>query len=394
MNESRILIAGAGIGGIVAALALLHRGFEVSLYEQAAEVHEFGAGLQISPNGSSVLRELGLQSAMEAVVSFPTAREMRLFDTGQTWRVENVADAAARFGSPFWLVHRGDLHRALVTALERRAPGALHVGARCVGFEQDAAGVTLLLENGERVRADALIGADGVHSRIREALFGGTPAEFTGFMAWRGVVPMERLPAPLRQGAFVGWRGPRGYIITYPLRRGELLNFVTGIERDDWLIESWLEAGTVEECRCDFATWHQDVLTIVDAIDTPYKWALLGRQPLRHWSVGRVSLLGDACHPMVPSLGQGANMAIEDGMVLARCLEESADVPAGLRRYEVARLDRTSRIVLQSLEAISLMCNNPQLADPEQAKVFMDREFTRFARNEWLYEFNAMTAPI
>jgi salicylate hydroxylase len=241
MSERRILIAGAGIGGIVAALALQQRGFDVSLYEQAAELHELGAGLQISPNGSSVLRELGLQSAIEAITSYPSARETRLFDTGQTWHVGNVADAAIRFGSPFWLVHRGDLHRVLATALERRAPCAIQVGARCISFEQDAAGVTLLLENGQRARGGgaALIGADGVHSRIREALFGRTPAEFTGFMSWRGVVPMERLPPALRHSSFVIWRGPRGYIITYPLRCGELLNFVTGLERDDWLIESW-----------------------------------------------------------------------------------------------------------------------------------------------------------
>lgn len=394
MREGRILIAGAGIGGIVAALALQQRGFDVSLYEQAPELHELGAGLQISPNGSSVLRELGLQAAIEAMVSYPSARETRLFNTGQTWHVGNVAHAATRFGSPFWLVHRGDLHRALAAALERRAPGAIKVGARCVGFEQDAAGVTLLLENGQRARGAVLLGADGVHSRIREALFGQMPAEFTGFMSWRGVVPMERLPAALRHSRFVIWRGPRGYIITYPLRRGELLNFVTGLERDDWLIESWSEAGTIEECRRDFAMWHQDVLTIIDAVDTPYKWALLGHQPLQHWSVGRVSLLGDACHPMVPSLGQGANMAIEDGMVLARCLEGAADVATALHHYEVARLSRTSRITMRSLELISLLCNNPQLADPDQAKVVMEGESTQRARYDWLYEYNAMTAPI
>ena len=216
----------------------------------------------------------------------------------------------------------------LVQALAERAPDAVRVGARCIDFEQDADGVTLLLEDGERVRGDALIGADGVHSRIREALFGGARATFTGFMAWRGVVPMDRLPARLRQQYGMTWIGPHGHVVTYPLRRGELLNFVTAIERDDWLIESWSEAGTVEECRRDLALWHADVLAIVDAIDIPYKWAMLGREPLEHWSVGRVSLLGDACHPTLPFLAQGANMAIEDGMVLARCLD-AYDDPRG-----------------------------------------------------------------
>ena len=270
------------------------------------------------------------------------------------------------------------------------------LATRCIGFEQGADGVTLLLESGERVLGDVLIGADGVHSRIRAQLFGDGRATFTGYMAWRGVVPMERLPPHLRQQHGNTWIGPFGHVVTYPLRRGELLNFVTAIERDDWLVESWSEAGTVEECRRDFARWHPDVLAIVEAIDTPYKWAMLGRQPLEHWSVGRVSLLGDACHPTLPFLAQGANMAIEDGMVLARCLDAYADIPEALRHYEEARLERTSRIVLGSLENVSRY-HNPQLADPEQAQAFMDQEFAPRAvgaRYDWLYEYNALTVPV
>ena len=396
MGKPRILIAGAGIGGIVAALALLQRGFEVALFEQAAELRELGAGVQISPNGARVLCALGLRPAMEAIASVPVTKEMRLFDTGQAWRVQDLgADAEARYGSPYWLVHRGDFHAVLVQALAERAPGAVRTGARVVGFEQDPAGATVLLESGERVCGDALIGADGVHSVIRHRLFGDGAATFTGFMAWRGVVTMERLPERLRQRYGMTWIGPHGHVVTYPLRRGALLNFVTAIERDDWRIESWSEAGTVEECRRDLARWHQDVLAIVDAIEVPYKWAMLGREPLAHWSEGRVSLLGDACHPTLPFLAQGANMAIEDGMVLARCLD-GYDIPEALRRYEAARLDRTSRIVRGSLENVSRY-HNPQLADPVQAQAFMAREFApraMGARYDWLYEYDALTVPI
>ncbi len=396
MKGSRILIAGAGIGGFVAALALVQRGFEVALYEQAAELHEVGAGLQIAPNGSRVLRAIGVEPALETMVSVAASREMRLFSTGQSRRLPNAAAAMARFGSPIWLVHRGDLHQTLVSALARCAPGAVHVGARCMGLEQDAAGVTLLLESGEQVRGDALIGADGVHSRIRETLFGDGHAAFTGFMAWRAVVPMARLPVRLRQQGLAGWAGPHGHIMTYPLRRGEMLNFVGAVARDNWQVESWSEAGTVEECRRDFAGWHDDVLAVIDAIDVPYKWALIGHQALENWSTGRVSLLGDACHPTLPFLGQGANMAIEDGMVLARCLEAFADVTEALRRYEAARFGRTSRIVADSL-ANAARVHNPLLADPQQARAFMDREFAPGAvgaRYGWLYEYDAMTVPI
>jgi salicylate hydroxylase len=255
--------------------------------------------------------------------------------------------------------------------------------------------VTLLLEHGERVRGDMLIGADGVHSQLRAALFGSGRASFTGFMAWRGVVPMERLPERLRQRHAATWIGPYGHVVIYPLRRGELLNLVTAIERDDWLLESWSEAGTVEECRRDLAPWHQDVLTVVDAIDVPYKWAMLGRDPLPRWSVGRVTLLGDACHPTLPFLGQGANMAIEDGMVLARCLDACA-VPEALARYEAARLDRTSRIVLASLAAVERF-HNPALGDPARAQAFIDREFAAGAMRanyDWLYKYDALTVPV
>jgi salicylate hydroxylase len=186
-------------------------------------------------------------------------------------------------------VHRGDLHQILAAALEQRAPGAIHIGSRCLGFDQDADGVTLLLENGERVHGDALVGADGVHSRIRRALFGEGSATFTGFMTWRAVVPIERLPMPLRHEGFVGWLGPRGQIVTYALRRGKLFNLSATIERDDWRVESWSEAGTVEECRRDFANWHDDVLRIINCLDVPYKWALVGRPPLEHCSVRRVT---------------------------------------------------------------------------------------------------------
>jgi 2-polyprenyl-6-methoxyphenol hydroxylase-like FAD-dependent oxidoreductase len=396
VGKPRILIAGAGIGGIVAALALLQRGFEVELYEQATDLREIGAGVQISPNGSRVLRALGLQSAMEAIASVPRAKDMRLFNTGQAWRVQDLgATAQQRFGSPYWLVHRGDFHQVLVQALSERAPGSVHVGARVTDFQQGAGGVTLLLEGGGQVNGDVLIGADGVHSRVRQALFGTGRATFTGFMAWRGVVPMDRLPTRLRQQHGNTWIGPHGHVVTYPLRRGELLNFVTAIERDDWLVESWSEAGTVEECRRDFAPWHEDVLTIIDVIDVPYKWAMLGRDPLEHWSVGCVTLLGDACHPTLPFLAQGANMAIEDGMVLARCLD-SSDSAEALRRYEAARLDRTSRIVRGSLENVSRY-HNPQLADPATAQDFMAREFAPGAmgvRYDWLYEYDALSVPI
>jgi salicylate hydroxylase len=365
---------------------------EVAVYEQAPELHELGAGVTITPNGSRVLTELGLRPAIERIASPPTSRAMRLFSTGQTWQLP-ATDTSA-IGAPFWLVHRGDLHQTLAKALEQRAPGAIHVGTRCVGFDQDTGGVTLLLESGERLYGDVLIGADGVHSRIRADLFGEGSATFTGFMAWRAVVPIERVPVRLRQQTFTAWMGPSGQIVTYPLRGGTLLNIAATVRRDDWLIESWSEAGTVQECRGDFANWHEDVLEIIDAIDIPYKWALIGRPPLQHCSAGRVTLLGDAFHPTLPILGQGANMAIEDSIIVARCLEASSDIAEALRRYETARLDRTSRIVRGSYERMARISN--ELTDPDRAQAYMERQFASASAETyaWIHGYDPIIAPI
>ncbi len=394
MSKPRILIAGAGIGGLVAALALLARGFDVALFEQTVELRELGAGVQISPNGSRVLCSLGLQPVMEAIAAVPTHWESRLFNTGQIWPADDQIAGVKRFDSPYWLLHRGDFHAALLQAVEDWAPGAIHVGARCVGFRQDASRVTLLLENSGVEHGAALIGADGVHSCTRETLFGGGHAAFTGFMAWRGVVLMDRLPAKLRQKHAATWSGPYGRVVTYPLRRGELLNFLAVIRRDDWLSESWSENGTVEECRRDLALWHEDVLTIINAIETPYKWAMYGREPLAHWSAGRASLLGDACHPTLPFLAQGVNMAIEDSMVLARCLD-GYEITEALCRYEAVRLDRTSRVMRESSDSVSRMFNR-RLANAEQPEVFLERQLAlpSSTRYDWLYEYDAMTVPL
>jgi salicylate hydroxylase len=392
-----VLIAGAGIGGIVAALSLLQRGIDVDLYEQATDLQEIGAGVQISSNGARVLCALGLEDEMAAIASIPVGKEVRLFNTGKAWKMYDVgAVSVEKYGAPYWMVHRADFHTVLLRALAQRKPGALHLGARCTGFTQDPAGVTLLLADGSRIAGDVLIGADGVHSRIRAGLFGDTPANFTGFLAWRGVIPMDRIPERLRRPYGTNWMGPHGHIVTYPLRRGELLNFVTAIERSDWLLESWSERGTLAELKADIAPWHGDVQLIADQIETPYKWAMLGRDALPAWSSGRVTLLGDSCHPTLPFLAQGANMAIEDGMVLARCLAGDEDVPVALRRYETARIDRTTRIVRGANDNIKRF-HNPALADPAQAEIIMDREFHPDRvrqRYDWLFEYDALTVPL
>ena len=392
-----IMIAGAGLGGLTAALALMRRGHRVRIYEQASDLKEIGAGVQLGANGTRLLIDLGLQEAMLKVVCVPMGREFRLWSTGQAWMPFDVGEESVqRFGAPYWMVHRGDFHAVLLDAVRRADPDAVRPGCGCAGFEQTADGVTLLLANGERIAGDILIGADGVHSRIRQQMFGDGRAQFTGIMVWRGLVPMDKLPPHQRRLVGNNWIGVGGHVVTYPLRRGELLNFVAVIERDDWRVESWTEPGTKDECLRDLAPWHRDIHNIVNAIDIPYKWALLGREPLEHYSQGRVCVMGDAAHPTLPFLAQGANMALEDGIILARVLDMGVDVPSALVRYENARLERTARIVRGSADNTKRF-HNPALGSAEGATDYIEREFEPAkvrARYDWLYEYDALTVPV
>ncbi len=394
---SRILIAGAGIGGLTAALALLRDGHRVHLYEQATELREVGAGVQLSANGTRVLIALGLRPVMERIVCEPTGKEIRLWNTGQSWPLFDLGETSvARYGAPYWMVHRGDFHAVLCEAVLRAAPDAIRTGAAATGFTLTDTAVTLHLASGEQVEGDALVGADGVHSAIRQHMFGVSRAQFTGIMAWRGLIPMPRLPAHLQRLVGVNWNGRGGHVVTYPLRRGEILNFVGALERDDWQVESWTEAGTIEECSRDFEGWHPDIQTMIHAIETPFKWALLGREPLPRFSIGRATLLGDAAHPTLPFLAQGANMAIEDGMVLARCLAGAADIAAALRRYDAARLARTAAIVRGSNDNARRF-HNPALTQATTAAAYIDREWTPEKvreRYDWLYQYDALTIPV
>lgn len=396
-GKHHVLIAGGGIGGLATALALLRQGHEVDVFEQARELTEVGAGVQISPNGNRVLFELGVGEALQALSCEASGKEIRLWSTGQSWKLFDLGTVCVeRYGHPYLTVYRPDLINVLARAVHALRPAAIHLGARVQGFTQDAEGVSLLLEDGRRIHGDALIGADGVHSKIRAGLFGPDQPEFTGLMAWRGVIPMARLPEHMRRPVGTNWVGPGAHVVHYPLQGGRLMNFVGVVERSDWRVESWSTRGNTEECLHDFRLWHADVQALIRAIPAPFKWALLHRPPLARWSQGRVSLLGDACHPTLPFLAQGAVMTLEDAYILMRALRAEPDIAQALRRYEQARIERTGRIV-QGAADNTKRFHNPELASAEGASAYVDREWSEERvrqRYEWLFTYDVTQVPV
>jgi salicylate hydroxylase len=395
---NRIAVIGGGIGGLTTALALLRRGLDVEVYEQAARLGELGAGIQISPNGTRILHALELEKALGTIQVMPLRKDIRHWRTGRTWNWYDLgATTQQRYGFPHVLLHRGDLHAMLVDGVRQLKPDAIHLMSRCIDVVQSEDHAEVRFDNGKPMRAAFVIGADGIHSKVRECLFGPSRPEFTGCVAWRAVVPMRRLPADVATMVSTNWLGPSGHLLHYPIRGGELMNFLGMVERDDWQVESWTVQGTMRELANDFFGWHADVQTIIRNVDTPYKWALMVRGPMQRWSEGRVTLLGDACHPTLPFLGQGGVMAIEDAYVIAACVKKYFDDPgAALARYEDIRRERAATVVRKS-HANRRQAFNPALADQDKAVVSVAEEWQQTLareRLEWLYTYDATAIQI
>jgi salicylate hydroxylase len=350
MNMSKptgILVAGAGIGGLTAALACAQNNLKVAVVERASELAEVGAGLQIAANGTHVLERLGLGAALENIGFRPEAATLRLGQSGRTVFSNPLGEAAReRYGAWYYHVHRADLHRILAEAANANPNIDLKLGKAVTGFVETEGLVSAALSDGNSICAGALIGADGIHSSVRETLFGKDAPRFTGNVAWRLLVPTENLPVGLIPPHATVWTGPKGHAVTYYVRGGELVNFVGVVEREDWQVEGWLESGDISELKRDFAPWCSTIHQLIDAADesTCFKWALFDRDPLPSWSKGRVTLLGDACHPMLPFMAQGACMAIEDAWVLATELGKSDDPAQAFLAYEAQRKKRTARV--------------------------------------------------
>jgi 2-polyprenyl-6-methoxyphenol hydroxylase-like FAD-dependent oxidoreductase len=373
-KKPQVAIIGAGMGGLAVAATLRRVGLAPEVYEQAPRFQRIGAGIQMMPNSMKVLRGIGVEERLRRVAFAPYSHLNRVWDTGEV--VRELPMPESLYGAPYLCMHRADLHEALASAVPSET---IHLNKKLVGLEQKAGQVTLAFADGTRATADAVIGADGVHSLVREIVVGPDAPIHKGRIAYRAV-----FPTALMNGKDIGrsrtkwWGTDRHIVIYYTTRERSEIYFVTSVpEPAEWLTqESWSAKGDVTELRRAYEGFHADVRDVLQACPDCHKWAILEREPLPRWSDGRVVLLGDACHPMTPYMAQGAATSIEDAAVLARSLDEveSQDIEGAFRRYEAHRKPRTSRI-----QAISSANTWMKGGDDDTS---------------WLYGYDAWTAPL
>jgi salicylate hydroxylase/6-hydroxynicotinate 3-monooxygenase len=366
-----VAIVGAGMGGLAAAAALRSIGAEVRVYEQASRFARIGAGIQMLPNSMKVLRRIGVEQKVRSLAFAPRSHLNRAGDSGEV--MAELPMPEDRYGAPYLCMHRGDLHDALLSVVPA---DAVFLNKKLVEIEEKNEKPILKFADGSTVAADLVIGADGVHSRVREIVLGPEQPVNRGRVAYRAVFPAARVGRDLGPSRTKWWGEDRHIVMYYTTAARDEVYFVTSLpERQDWVTaESWSAKGDVRELRAAYAAFHADVRAVLDACEDCHKWAILEREPLPRWSDGRVVLLGDACHPMTPYMAQGAATSIEDAAVLSRCLSEFSNIQTALEKYENHRKPRTSRI-----QAIS------------SANTWMK---TQEGNPDWLYGYDAWTAPL
>ncbi|MFD9042186.1 FAD-dependent monooxygenase [Streptomyces bottropensis] len=385
-----IAILGGGIGGLAAAVFLRDKGFDSDVYEQATALTEVGAGLVIAPNAARLLRRLGvLDRFVKRAVRMEIGWEFRRWENGAVLSAETLQDGCIRlYGEHTYTAHRADLLDALRSAVPEHS---VHLGKRCVSVEFEGDQAVLRFEDGETVRPDILIGADGVHSRVRSAIVGPTHAGESGICAFRALVPTEKAPDFARRRAQTLWIGPDHHLVHYPVSGEEYVNLVAFAPAGANNVESWTATATLRELLDEFAGWDPRLVELIRVADTPGRWALLDREPLDHWNRGNATLLGDAAHPMFPFFAQGAAQAIEDGAVLALCLAEAPDNPtAALGRYQELRRHRTARLqeVSHGRSHINHLPDGPE----QQARDLAYSQADPLRANSWIYEYDPEVA--
>ena len=390
--EPDIVVIGGGIGGLAAAAFLQRAGRRARVYEQANELRPVGAGLVVSPNAVRLIRRLGVNDDLQRdAIALEVGWEFRRWRDGSVLFAQELGEQCRRlYGEDCLVAHRADLLAALVAAVD---PECLVLGKRCVGVEQRADDVLVTFQDGTSTTAAVVIGADGTHSAVAPAVVPAPEPVFARLCAYRCLVPAEAAPDFARRPVQTLWVGPGRHVVHYPISGGALINIVAYVPETDWAVESWSAQGRVEDVAAEFATWDPRLSSLIEASPSAGRWAVFQRDPLPRWVGGSVALLGDAAHPMVPFLGQGAAQAIEDAAVLARCLVDGGtDVPNALRAYQDMRIERATAVQLGSRDRADIN----HLPDGPQQRA-RDEQFAGqdpLRHNEWLYGHDAEEAVL
>lgn len=396
-QDFRVAIIGGGIGGVALARSLDRVGIDYRVFERAAAFGEIGAGVQMTPNAVKVMDALGLAPDLAEAGFLPEAMVGWNWQSGQELFRTRLREVCPRvFGADFYHVHRADLHAMLTKDIP---PAKVALGVACTGLRRDGARTAVCFADGTEYAADLVVGADGVRSMVRGGLWGQEPASYTGHMCWRALVPVDAYPLPFVTPTSSFWMGPKGHVVTYYVKGGAMVNIVAVNENSDWVEESWTVKSSRAELLGAFADWHEDLIQLFERTNPEqiYKWGLFDRDPMARWSQGPVTLLGDAAHPMLPFLSQGAAMAIEDGYVLAQALAHfgSDQLDAALDAYEAERRPRTARVQLEArergrtyhlssaeeLRERDLAFQREQARDPDAVGI----------KAEWVYQYDART---
>ncbi|MCM3759874.1 FAD-dependent monooxygenase [Alkalihalobacillus oceani] len=397
MEKSLVVgIIGGGIGGVALAESLRQRGISFHLFEQAPMFGEVGAGIQMTPNAVKILNALGLEDEIQKVGFLPEAMVGRSWDSGDELFRTPIKDTFNKiFGAEYYHLHRADLHAILT---KRLPESNITFNVKCVDVKLKEDKAVAIFDNGDEFEADLIIGADGIRSVVREALWGKDDPKFTGDMCWRALVPVDQHPLPFVEPAASFWFGPKAHVVTYYVKGGNAVNIVACKETDEWVKESWTEPSSTSELLKAYEGWHSDLIRLFERTDNlqVFKWGLYDRDPMERWSKGHATLLGDAAHPMLPYLSQGAAMAIEDAYVLSEALDHfEGDICLALEAYEGERRSRTRNVQLQSRER----GRTYHLESPEEQykrnQAIQERQKENpnavGISSEWVYEYDATT---
>jgi 2-polyprenyl-6-methoxyphenol hydroxylase-like FAD-dependent oxidoreductase len=390
----RVGIIGGGIGGLALAGTLSKFGMEAHVFERAPAFGEIGAGIQMTPNAVKIMRALDLWDDLNKASFRPQCLVGRDGKTGrEMFRTPLFDECPKLYGAEFFHVHRADVHRILLSLLPKNAG---FLSKRCISVDQNQKTAVARFEDGSEYEADVIVGADGIHSVVRQSLYGNDAPRYTGNMCWRAVTTFDK-PVDFVSPDASFWLGPNGHVVTYYVRGGAAVNMVAILESEAWVEESWNVPSTREELMANFRGWHPNLQKLFAKAQNVFKWGLFDRDPMPAWSSGRITLLGDAAHPMLPFLSQGAAMAIEDGYVLARVLANAANPVAALKEYEQLRLPRTSKVQLESrkrgetyhlaspLKRLyrDVMYRIRQMIDPHSGGI----------KANWVYAYDAVSEP-